>query len=62
MAYIERPRLGKKKKKGRKKEAMGICHNLICVQGSQNLEGKIKRSLLSLNLQLDKIFPPCHII
>jgi len=54
---IERPREG-----GKKERVMGICHNLICVQGSQNLEGKLKRSLLSLNLQPDKVFPPCHII
>ena len=49
-------------RKGGGGEVMGIRHNFICVQGSQNLDGKINTSLLSHNLQLDKVFPPCHII
>lgn len=34
---------------------MGIRHNLFCIQGSQNLEEKINRSLLSHNLQPDSL-------
>jgi len=48
--------LGKKKKKGGKKEVMGICHNLICVQGSQNLEGEITEVYFPITYSWTKSF------